>query len=110
MSPEFCVDETNPFLRLVANKATKGAIKVEVLYRDELGVPKSKNLGSVIQGGVNANGDYSNWAPSPTLKLSTALPLVKVLTGTMKVQLRLTADGEAGAWQVDDVFIDPYRA
>ena len=110
VSPEFCVDETNPFLRLVAKKATKGSIKVEVLYTDDLGVAKSKNLGSVIQGGPAANGDYSAWAPSPILKLSTALPLAKVLTGTMTVQLRLTADAEPGAWQVDDVFIDPYRA
>jgi hypothetical protein len=110
VSPTFCVDATSPFLRLVAKKATKGNVKVEVLYTDDLGVARTKNLGSVIQGGPAANGDYSAWAPSPALKLSTALPLVKVLTGTMQVQLRLTADGEAGAWQVDDVFIDPYRA
>src|SRR3954469_8510134 len=110
VSPEICVDATTPFLRLVAKKPTKGNIKVEALYTDDLGVPKVKTLGSVIQGGLNANGDYSDWAPSPALKLSTLLPLAKFATGTMTVQLRLTAAAEPGAWQVDDVFIDPYRS
>ena len=64
----------------------------------------------MIQGGLNANGDYRDWAPSPVLKLSTLLPLAKFVTGTMTVQLRLTAGVEPGAWQVDDVFIDPYRS
>ena len=111
VSPEFCVDATNPFLRLVAKKAAvKGRIKVEVLYTDETGEAKAKDLGAVTQGGSNANGDYTDWAPSPVLKLSTALPLPKFASGTMNVRLRLSADSEPGAWQVDDVFVDPYRS
>jgi len=83
-SPAFCVDATNPFLRLVTKKATKGSIKVEALYVDDMGAAKTQNLGSVIQGGTNANGDYTNWAPSPVLKFGTALPIAKFASGTMK--------------------------
>src|SRR5690349_3782871 len=32
VSPLFCIDGSNPYLRLVAKKATKGNLKVELLY------------------------------------------------------------------------------
>ena len=62
----------------------------------------------VIQGYTNATGDYTTWAPSPTMKLATALPLWKTDTGMLPVQLRLTANSDPGGWAIDDIYIDPY--
>jgi hypothetical protein len=103
VSPAFCVGMEHPTLRLVARKVSGslGKLKVEILFPDGL-------ITSVKVAGTLANtGQYAKWAPSPSLDLAVALPF-KSLTQTMDVRLRVTADS-AGAWAVDDVFIDPYR-
>jgi hypothetical protein len=52
-------------------------------------------------------GDYASaWKPSTPLKLTTALPISISATGTMSVQLRITAD-TGGDWLADDIYIDP---
>ena len=66
------------------------------------------SAGYVVQGYSNATGDYTNWAPSVTMKLATALPLWKTDNGMLPVQLRFTANSDPGSWTIDDVYIDPY--
>jgi hypothetical protein len=103
MSPAFCVGMEHPTLRLMMRKATGtgGKLKVDILYPDG-------RTTSVKTTGIIANtGQYASWAPSPALDLANVLPF-KSTTQTMNVRLRITAD-TAGAWAVDDVFIDPYR-
>lgn len=103
VSPPFCVGMEHPTLRLVARKVSGslGKLKVEILY------PDGASTSVRIAGTVSNIGQYAKWAPSPSLDLAVALPF-KSSTQTMDVRLRVSAD-TAGAWAVDDVFIDPYR-
>src|SRR4051794_656632 len=105
-SPAICVDATYPSLRIFAKKLSglKGTLKVELLYADDSGVARTVSAGSFSNDGVN----FASWAPSPSIRLGTALPVNKT-TGTLNVRLRFTAD-KTGAWAIDDVYADPYRS
>jgi hypothetical protein len=111
LSPTFCVDATDPTLRLFAQKLSGGTgrLRVDILYASpNNGHQMAATAGYVIQGYANATGDYTNWAPSLTMNLATALPLWKTDNGQLPVQLRFTANADPGAWAIDDVYIDPY--
>ena len=96
VSPTFCVDDTNPTMRMFLRQAAgDSAIRVEVLY----GAEKSKMPGMIR----NNSGIYAEWSPSPVLKLSDLLPSNVAST---YVQLQITAES-GGTWEVDDVYIDP---
>ena len=101
-SPTFCVGLEHPTVRFFA-KRTGGTLlstlRVDVQFEDALGVQHSLPTGLVLGGG--------NWAPSlPTLLVANLLPL---LPGQhTPVRLRFVPQG-AGAWQIDDVYVDPFK-
>ena len=95
VSPAFCVDATNPTMRMFLRQAAGTSnIRVEVLYDGG----KAKKPGM-----IRNTGAYAQWSPSPVLKLADQLP--SNLTSAY-VQLQITADS-GGTWEVDDVYIDP---
>jgi hypothetical protein len=103
-SPSTCLGTLSPTLRFFARSSGDpgSTLRVDVLYRDALGlrwaVPVATLSGS------------SAWAPTPPeliLANVTALPLLT--GGAAQVQFRLTPQGTGGAWQVDDVYVDPYK-
>jgi hypothetical protein len=60
---------------------------------------------TVLDGGyVSGNGA---WAPSPRLEL--ALCNVTSLLGTKAVAFRFTPVGRGAAYQIDDVYLDPWK-
>jgi hypothetical protein len=101
VSPAFCVDQNTPTLRLFAKKAGAGTLTVELLFTTADGRSGARWAGVV--------GPTSSWAPSPVIDLANAMPSGQMSKGDLSVQLRLTASQDAGAWAIDDVFIDPYR-
>jgi hypothetical protein len=98
VSPVFCVGEEHPTMRLVA-RGTAGQLKVEALYYKDSGSIATMQLGLVPYPG------NPNWQVSQVLPLATKLP--GITTTTMQVQIRLTAQGSASTWTVDDVYYDP---
>jgi hypothetical protein len=112
VSAPICVDATTPFLRLFAKKVTgnNGSVRVDVLYNDVYNVLRSAPAGRIVLGGPAGNGDYTQWSPSPILKLGSLLPLSLYPNQTTTVQLRFSTDLAPGTWAIDDVYIDPYRA
>ncbi len=107
VSPSFCVDDTNPFMRLFAKKqGDKGALKFEFLWQSN-GKAGSKSSGTVTHASKAASTDYGSWRLTPPLRVADALPLA-ASGGSLEVQLRITATPDAGSWSVDDVLIDPY--
>lgn len=81
--------------------ASTGRLEVDILVRSLLGVV------SVLDGGtVRADG---TWDPSP--ELSALVTNVGGLTGLTKaVSFRLQAKGTGAQFQVDNVFLDPFRS
>lgn len=98
-SPSFCVSVQHPTLRLFAKKlsGSGGTLTVDILT----------SSGTKVAGSVVNTGQYVTWRPTQAMDLASRLSLSSTVT-SMYVRLRVRADS-AGAWGVDDVFIDPYR-
>jgi hypothetical protein len=102
-TPTQCVGLGHPTLRLFARNtgSTLSLLKVEVLLEDNLGLVKRLPI-----GGVAAT---SAWAP--TLPMPVIANLLPLLPGNLTpVRFRFTPVGLGGAWQIDDVYVDPFRA
>ncbi len=121
VSPEFCVDETNPHFRFASkpDNAIAGYEAV-VLYKNTDGAVKQAQFTS----SASQSWGSGKWAPSSPSPLATKIPL---LAGgkTASVQIMfvstgnklavgiglwgLLAGGAVGTVSVDSVMVDPYR-
>ena len=99
-SPAMCTTALEPVLRFFARSSGSGALRVEALFEGRLsGKPHAVQVALIPAMPV--------WGPSPQVpvlaNLRPALP-----DEQLPVAFRLTAlDGST--WQVDDVYLDPYR-
>jgi hypothetical protein len=100
-SPSFCVDDTMTALRFFAHQVTAGSdLRVDALVQTASGV-------STVPVADLADGSMASWAPTqPITGNSAALPNGSSVT----VALRFTVPSSAGTWQLDDVYVDPYRS
>jgi hypothetical protein len=103
ISAPICIDDTYPWFRLFARNTgdPKSTLKVDVLYLDAKGNLKAR-----------ASGDYTAsstaWTPTGTMKIDLAFDPTSV-GGAAPVAFRFTPQGKGGNWQIDDVYVDPYR-
>jgi len=88
-------------LRLFAKNvgSSGGRLHVQVI------VPSLLGILSVLDGGNVPSG--STWQPSPRLAL--LLSNVTSLLGTKAVAFKFTPVGAGAAFQVDDVYLDPWK-
>ena len=89
-------------LRLFAKNvgSRTGSLRVQVVVPSLLG-----GLLTILDGGtISGTG---TWAPSPQVKL--ALCNVTSLLGTQAVAFRFTPVGTSAAYQIDDVYLDPWK-
>lgn len=105
-TPTMCVGIGHPTIRFFARRATTGllatlsSLRVDVLYENHLGLVEKLPIG-------NVTALDTGWSvTSPFLVVANLLPLLP--SDQTPVRFRFTAQG-AAAWQVDDVFVDPYR-
>jgi hypothetical protein len=101
VSPWFCISSEYPTFRFFARQpggASSSPLSVSLRWLNVLGVVVDTSAGSL-------NGT-SAWAPSPTMKLGNSVALW-MPGSTLQVQLVYHAG--AGSYQVDDVYLDPYR-
>jgi hypothetical protein len=101
VSPPICMALDTPMFRMFArNGADPGSrLRVEAVYR-LLGLVRTKDVSRVSAG--------ASWAP--TQQMSTVLTL-STIVGTLipsSIQIRITPLDGRGAWQVDDLYIDPF--
>jgi hypothetical protein len=102
VSPPVCMALDTPSFRLVARNSgdPSSQLRVEAVYK-LLGLVRTKTAGTLRAG--------STWAP--TQSVSTVLTL-STIVGTLipsAIEIRLTPLDSRGQWQVDDVYIDPFR-
>ena len=96
-----CVGIEHPTLRLVARNtgSLRSALIVEVLFEDADGNVHSLSIGAVAGG--------SRWQPSAPLPvIANLLPLLP--DARTAVAFRFRPIG-AGDWDIDDVYVDPWR-
>ena len=101
-SPFFCVDNTMGSLRFFAQQVSAGGgLRVQALVQN--------SDGSVTTVPVARLGDGSmpTWAPTDPITGNTS-----GLSDdqTLSVALRFTVRSAAATWQIDDVYVDPYRS
>ena len=99
-----CIGTLSPTIRLFARNtgSVLATMKVEVIYKNILGLTQTLPIGVVVAG--------ASWQPTlPILALAnlTALPLLT--NGKTTVAFRFTPIGSAGSWRIDDVYVDPYK-
>ena len=99
-SPYFCVDNTMSDLRFFAQEATAGSgLHVKALVQTANGV-------QVVHIERLADGSMPSWAPTQPVGDSSSLPDGDTLT----VALEFSVPWWGGSWQIDDVYVDPYRS
>ena len=102
-SAPMCVAAHSPFFRFEAkNTGAAGQLKVEVLYLDGPKFTGERETGTITAG--------ATWAPTNRLSLSQGIMGVNgSSTSQATVAFRFTPVGTGGRWQVDDLYVDPYR-
>lgn len=100
-SPWFCVDNTMPDLRFFAQEATAGsALEVQALVQTPNGV-------RTVQVADLADGSMSSWAPTQPITGNTG----SIPNGvTLSVALEFSVPQSTGSWELDDLYVDPYRS
>jgi hypothetical protein len=102
VSPPVCMAIDTPSFRFVARNSgdPSSQLRVEAVYK-LLGLVRTRTAGTLRAG--------SAWAP--TQSVSTVLTL-STLLGTLipsAIEIRFTPLDSSGRWQVDDVYVDPFR-
>ena len=102
VSPPVCMSIDTPSFRLVARNSgdPSSQLRVEASYK-LLGLVRTKTAGTLRAG--------STWAP--TQSVSTVLTLSTIVGALIPsaIEIRFTPLDSSGQWQVDDVYIDPFR-
>ena len=80
--------------------STRGTLRVQVVVPSLLG-----GLLTILDAGTVSSG--GTWTPSPRLEL--LLSNVTNLLGTKAVAFRFTPVGSGAAYQIDDVYLDPWK-
>ncbi len=97
-----CVGIEHPTIRLFARNTGSplSSLKVKVHYVDGFGETQSAPIGV-----VGANGQWQ-----PTQQMVIGVNLLPLLPGERTpVAFEFTPMGSGGEWQIDDVYVDPYR-
>jgi len=103
-TPPICIGTLTPTTRFfVRNTGSPlSTLRVDVLYTTLLGIHGSAPVGLVVGS--------SSWQPTLPLPLfANVLGLPLLTGGSTQVALRFTALGWGGSWQLDDVYVDPYK-
>jgi hypothetical protein len=67
-------------------------------------------LGGSSRSTVAILGGAHDWQPTLPLPFLANLGALPLLTnGTVSVSFRFTAQGDEGAWRIDDVYVDPFK-
>lgn len=95
----FCVSVDHRTMRFFLRGPSSGVVHVDAVYAKRTDKEKSVRLASVAAG--------TAWAPSEVVEMRVN-EIAPEYDNALPVSLRFTPRG-TGTWQIDDVFVDPYR-
>jgi hypothetical protein len=103
-SPSICIGTLSPTARLFVRNTGSllSTLRVDVLYTTPLGIPSWAPVGL-----VTGSASWKPTLPLPLLANVTGLPLLT--SGSSQIKLRFTTQGLGGSWQLDDLYVDPYK-
>jgi hypothetical protein len=98
-SPAFCVDSTMPRVRFFVRQTAPGSdLKIQGVVQTSRG-SLSMTLADLPDGSV------SSWAPVQITVATSRIPRGFSVDAAMRFVVP-----SSGSWQIDDVYVDPYRA
>jgi len=102
-SRTFCVSRGEDTIRLFT---TNSRVTGSVLHVDA--IVTSADNGNVATSAFDVNGNpaSSGWAPTIQLKIPNMLGG----SGTEQLTLRFSTRGTSATWNIDDVFVDPFKS
>ncbi len=102
-SRTICVSKGEDVVRLFArNPGVRGSIlHVDVIVRNP-------GTGAVAQTAFDVNGDAAPLGWAPTMRRGIAQQWSQ--TGTEELTFGFSTRGTAATWQIDDVYVDPFRS
>ncbi len=99
--PSTCIDSTMPDLRFFARQVAPGSdLKVSLVVQTGYGWSLTVPLTRL------ADGSMSEWAPTSAIYAPAGMSIAPGMT--LNAALKLSVPYGGGAWQVDDVLVDPY--
>ncbi|MGO9899029.1 MAG: hypothetical protein ACLP0J_04910 [Solirubrobacteraceae bacterium] len=100
-SPRLCVNNTMPYIRFFARQVSPGSdLRVQGVAPSDASPAVTVTITEV------PDGSMPSWAPVGRVALITvSLPAGVSVNGV----LRFSVPGATGAWQIDDIYVDPYR-
>lgn len=103
-TPFFCVDNSMPSMRFFAQQTAEGSdLQVEAVIRTWHG-DVVRPIGDLADGSMP---ESDGWAPTdPIDGGASQLPAGR----TLMVALRFEVPSSDGSWQIDDIYVDPYRS
>ncbi len=106
VSPAFCAAIEQPTFRFFArNMSGHGALNVSLRWTNDQGQVRSLPVGSMgLVSGLLGN---TSWSVSPAYLLDLQVPMLLESLGS-QLQVEMVFQAEGGAWQIDDVYYDPY--
>ena len=104
VSPGVCVGIDSPTVRFFAKGTASGfssGLKVDVLFKGPLGLPLSLPVTTIHS---------QPWGPSTaSLNLASIAQILGLSGTTSEVQFRFTSQGSGTNFQVDDLYVDPWK-
>jgi hypothetical protein len=101
ISPSLCLNNTMPSLRFFARELAPGSdLRVQVTSTGGFLIPVTITVTDL------RDGSMPTWAPTGRVALlSVQLPP----GGSLPAVLKFQVPGATGAWQIADIYVDPYR-
>lgn len=106
ISPPFCVGVEHPNFRLQARQVSGSWAQLLVKLRWSM--PGSTKTNDTVVGSLSGSA-FAKWTPAPSMKLAETLPVRSAVGQSVTAQIVLDPEDYGGGWQVDNVYIDPYR-
>ena len=103
-APAVCVSSLDSTLRLFVRNTGSllSRLSVDVSYTNITGGTTTVTVASLTA--------TSDWQPSLPIALLANLEVPPLVTdGNVAVSLRFRPQGSAGAWRIDDVYVDPFK-
>ena len=102
-SRTFCVSRGEDAIRLFT---TNSGVSGSVLHVDAIVTSAENGNVATAAFDVNGNPSASGWAPTIQLKIPNMLGG----SGTEQLTLKFSTRGTSAKWNVDDVFVDPFKS
>lgn len=101
-----CITKDDPSVRFVARAtgSVYNSLNVSATIRSSAGTVQSVYLGQL------SAGSFGSWTPSSIYSYSVNLNMPgMIVNGVAEVSFTFSSQGSSGSWQIDDVYIDPFK-